>query len=157
MKQDLGITRLSHFIKKQVGHTGTAFLPNKLNVLSSHVRLKDDVVARKGKLCWEIIIYYKLRPRNYRVLQTEHTTWGRMRIFHDKLPGGKLEDERKRAALSLFLLICTPHMAERCDSIRHGPWYANRSKPLKWVRFWIFQFWGLIAAFPYCGKHFEYP
>ena len=42
-------------LHKNVGHTGTgaAVLPDKI-VLRSHARPKDDVEARKGKLCWEI-------------------------------------------------------------------------------------------------------
>ena len=53
-ENDAGITRPSDF-KKKVGHTGTGttVLPDKI-VLRSHARPKDDVEARKGKLCWEI-------------------------------------------------------------------------------------------------------
>ena len=40
-------------LHKKVGHTGTAVLPDKI-ALRSHARPKDDVEARKGKLCWEI-------------------------------------------------------------------------------------------------------
>ena len=53
-ENDAGITRPSDF-KKKVGHTGagTTVLPDKI-VLRSHARPKDDVEARKGKLCLEI-------------------------------------------------------------------------------------------------------
>ena len=59
----------------------------------------------------------------------------------------------------LFLLICTPHVATSSDMVLDHD--ANRSKLLPKAEvdsfYDFFNFADFTTAFPYCGKHFEFP
>ena len=81
-------------------------------------------------------------------------------LFYDELPVGKLHDERKIAAFSAFFCLSVLHTLRL-----HRTWslimmqtsqnYAAEAEVGSFFDF--FNFADFTTAFPYCGRHFQFP
>ena len=80
-------------------------------------------------------------------------------LFYDELPVSKLQDERKLAAFFAFLCLSVLHTfrLDRTWSLFMMQTGQNYCWNWSGFVFDFFNFADFTTAFPYCGKHFEFP
>ena len=96
----------------------------------------------------------KSAQRKANAKETQHAS-----LFYDERPVGKLQDERKLAAFIAFFCLSVLHKLRLDRTWSLFMMQTSQKYCWSWSGFVfdIFNFADFTTAFPYCGKHFEFP